>query len=87
MTRSRVKHVYADYKSRGGLFIRIAGVRRAEMMIGRAREGAEGSKNRVWETGSDGTCGQPMACAEKASARQGHAGVMSMGVPYRASRT
>lgn len=32
--RSRVEHVFADQKSRMGLFIRTAGISRAEMKIG-----------------------------------------------------
>jgi len=34
--RSRVKHVFADQKSRMGLFIRTVGIKRAEMKIGMA---------------------------------------------------
>jgi IS5 family transposase len=36
VTRSRVEHVFADQKSRMGLFIRTIGIQRAEMKIGMA---------------------------------------------------
>lgn len=34
--RSRVEHVFADQKSRMGLFIRTVGIKRTEMKIGMA---------------------------------------------------
>lgn len=34
LIRSRVEHVFADQKSRIGLFVRTVGIRRAEMKIG-----------------------------------------------------
>lgn len=34
--RSRVEHVFADQKSRMGLFVRTVGIQRAEMKIGLA---------------------------------------------------
>ncbi len=34
--RSRVEHVFADQKSRMGLFVRTVGIKRAEMKIGLA---------------------------------------------------
>jgi hypothetical protein len=34
--QSRVEHVFADQKSRMGLFVRTVGIRRAEMKIGLA---------------------------------------------------
>jgi len=36
MIRSRVEHVFADQKSRTGLFVRTVGIKRAEMKIGLA---------------------------------------------------
>lgn len=34
--RSRVEHIFADQKSRMGLFVRTVGIKRAEMKIGLA---------------------------------------------------